>query len=109
MANLPPDAFIIVFCTCESPVQARQIAEALVEGRFAACVNVLPPLQSIYRWQGKIESAEEVLLLIKSTGDRFPALQERIQQLHSYETPEIIAVPITAGSEKYLRWLGEQV
>lgn len=109
MANPPPDAFLIVFCTCESPAQGRQIAEALVEARLAACVNILPPLQSIYRWQGKIESAEEVLLLIKSTRDRFAALQERIQQLHSYDTPEIIAVPITAGSEKYLGWLGEQV
>ncbi len=85
------------------------IGEVLVDERLAACVNVLPAIQSIYRWQGNVERAQEVLLLIKSTGERFPALRERIEQVHSYDTPEIIAVPITEGSEKYLTWLGAQV
>lgn len=100
---------VVVFCACETHEQALEIGNALIEGRLAACVNVLPPIQSIYRWQGKVERAEEILLLIKTTRDRFPALRDRIQQLHSYDTPEIVAVPITAGSEKYLAWLGEQV
>ena len=109
MTDSPADACLIVFCTCENAEQGRRIAEALVEARLAACVNILPPLRSVYRWQGKIESAEEVLLLIKTTAGRFPALEDRIQQLHSYDTPEIIAIPIAAGSEKYLDWLREQV
>lgn len=100
---------VIVFCTCENHAQAMQIAEALVNARLAACVNLLPPVQSIYRWQGKVETAAEVLLLIKTTRDQFPALEERIQQLHTYDTPEIIAVPIIEGSEKYLSWLCAQV
>lgn len=108
MADALPTC-LVVLCTCENHEQAVKIAEALVEVRLAACVNVLPPLESIYRWQGQIERAEEVLLLIKTTQARFPELRERIQQLHSYEVPEIIAFPIVAGSEKYLAWLGEQL
>jgi periplasmic divalent cation tolerance protein len=103
-----PDA-LVVFCTCQDKAQADHIAEALIEARLAACVNILPPLRSIYRWQGKVEHAEETLLLIKSTADRFPALRDRIADLHTYETPEIIALPIADGSEKYLSWLREQV
>ena len=100
---------LVVFCACESEQQALAIAEALVEGRLAACVNVLPRVRSIYRWQGKVERAEEFLLLIETTEERFAALRECIEQLHSYDTPEIIAMPVVAGSEKYLAWLGEQV
>jgi periplasmic divalent cation tolerance protein len=100
---------VVVFCTCENQSQARHIAEALLEARLAACVNVLSPLQSIYRWHGKVERAEETLLLIKTTRDRFAALRDRIGDLHTYETPEIIALPIADGSEKYLSWLREQV
>src|SRR5690242_12940926 len=100
---------LVVFCTCENELQARHIADSLVEGRLAACVNILPPLQSIYRWQGKVERAEETLLLVKTTRDRFSALRDRIGELHTYETPEIIALPVADGSEKYLAWLREQV
>ncbi len=109
MADTPIFFYMLVFCTCENQPQGMQIGEALVRERLAACVNILPPIQSIYRWEGNIETAEEVLLLIKTTRDRFPALRDRIQQLHSYDTPEIIAIPITDGSEKYLAWLGAQV
>lgn len=101
--------YMLVFCTCENEPQGMQMGEALVGERLAACVNLLPPIQSIYRWQGRIEKAGEVLLLIKTTREQFPALRDRIQQLHTYETPEIIAVPITDGSEKYLSWLRAQV
>src|SRR5581483_8848549 len=100
---------LLVVCTCENHEQALDIANALVEARLAACVNILPPVFSVYRWQAKIERAEEVPLLIKTTEEGFPALRDRIQQLHTYEVPEIIALPITAGSEKYLDWLRQQV
>jgi periplasmic divalent cation tolerance protein len=100
---------ILILCSCGDGQAARRIANALVEQRLAACVSILPAVESIYRWQDKIESAGEALLLIKATSERFPALQEKILELHSYDTPEIIALPIVAGLEKYLRWLGEQV
>ena len=100
---------VLVLCTCASDQDALGIASALVEARLAACVNVLPLLQSVYRWQGNIETAQEVLMLIKTTAERFPALRDRIIDLHSYETPEIIAIPITEGSEKYLVWLRDQL
>lgn len=100
---------VVILCTCESEAQAERIAAALVGERLAACVNILPPIRSIYRWNEVVEDAREILLLIKSTAERFPALRDRITALHSYETPEIIALPIAAGFEKYLAWLGEQV
>ena len=100
---------IVILCTCSSQDEAVRIAEALVDARLAACVNILPQIQSTYRWEGKIERANEVLLLIKTTQDRFPSLQQRIAEQHSYEVPEIIALPIMDGSDKYLGWLREQV
>lgn len=100
---------IIVLCNCSNEGEAEGIAAALVGERLAACVNILPPIRSIYRWKDVVEDAREIALLIKSTTSRLPALRDRITELHSYETPEIIAVPIIAGSEKYLTWLREQV
>ena len=100
---------LVVFCTCGSPDEASRIANALVEERLAACVNIVPPIRSIYRWQGAVEQAAETLLLIKTTAERFPALRDRIQGLHSYEVPEIIAVPIYDGSAAYLSWLSGEV
>jgi periplasmic divalent cation tolerance protein len=100
---------VIVYCTCGTPDEALTIAGSLVEARLAACVNVLPPVQSIYRWQGKVETAHEVLLIIKTTQEHFAAVKSRITQLHSYDTPEIISVPVVDGSEKYLAWLRGQV
>lgn len=99
----------MVFCTCEDRVEARRIASHLVEERLAACVNILAGVESVYRWEGTVSKAEEVQLLIKTVRDRYPALQRRITELHSYDTPEIVAVAIADGSEKYLRWLQEQV
>jgi len=78
-----------------------------VEERLAACVNQVPGLVSTYRWEGKVQKANECLLIIKTTGARFEAVKERIKSLHSYELPEIIALPITAGSSEYLNWLAE--
>ena len=100
---------VLILCSCGDLEAARRIANALVEQHLAACVSVLPAVESVYRWQEKIESANEALLLIKTTSDRFRPIQEKILELHSYDTPEIIALPVVAGLEKYLRWLGEQV
>jgi periplasmic divalent cation tolerance protein len=86
------------------------MARSLVEQRLAACVNILEvPVYSIYRWKGKIETAKETLLIIKSSRKRFGALQNAIKKLHSYDVPEIIALPIERGSRDYLAWLGESV
>lgn len=100
---------IVVLCACGDETEASRVANTLIDDRLAACVNALPAMQSVYRWKGKVETAREVLLLIKTTHDRFPALRDRILELHSYETPEIIALPIVAGAETYLAWLREQV
>lgn len=100
---------IVIFCTCGGRKEAFKIGSSLVEAQLAACVNVLGWLQSIYRWQGKVETAKEILLIIKTTRERFPAVRDRIAQLHSYDTPEIIALPIDAGSDKYLDWLKDQI
>ncbi len=86
-----------------------RLANALIERRLAACVNILPPVKSIYRWRGEVQSATEYLLLIKTTEERFDALREAVVEMHSYETPELIGVPIADGSEKYLAWLRESV
>lgn len=99
----------IVFCTCSDNAEANRVAQSLVEERLAACVSVLPGLTSIYRWQDKVERASEHLLLVKTTRERLSSLDSRIRELHSYELPEVIAVPVAAGSEKYLTWLREQV
>lgn len=99
----------LVLCTCATEDEAIRIANTLVEERLAACVNVLPGVRSIYRWQARVEMAQEILLLMKTTQERFHSLRERIIALHSYDTPEVIALPIAAGLEKYLTWVREQV
>jgi len=92
--------------TCSSPAEARRIARAAVEARLAACVNILPgAVQSIYRWKGKVESARERLLLIKTSRRRLAKLRKTVEQLHSYDVPEFIALPIAAGSPAYLAWM----
>lgn len=92
--------------TCANMRQARRIARNLVENRLAAGVNVLlAPVHSVYWWKGKVQEAREVLLFIQTTRRRFPRLERRIRQLHSYEVPEIIALPIVQGSPAYLKWI----
>lgn len=100
---------VMIFCTCGTQDEALTIGHSLIEAKLAACVNVLPSIHSIYRWQGNVETAEEVLLIIKTTQERFPAVRDRIAQLHAYDTPEIIAMPVMEGSEGYLAWLRDQV
>jgi periplasmic divalent cation tolerance protein len=101
---------LVVLVTCRSAKEADRIARSLVEKRLTACGNILrSPIRSIYRWKEKIESAREVLLVIKTSRSRFPELQAAIKRLHSYEVPEIIALPIAAGSRAYLSWLAESL
>ena len=100
--------FIVVYVTAGSPVEGDRLARALVEERLAACVNLIAPVQSVYRWDGKVEQSEEQLLIIKTQRERFTALEKRVRELHSYAVPEIVALPIIAGSEAYLRWLADQ-
>jgi periplasmic divalent cation tolerance protein len=101
--------FIVVFVTVGSAVEGDRLARALVEERLAACVNRLPGIQSIYRWEGKIEQSTEDLLIIKTGQPLFPALEKRVRELHGYAVPEIVALPVAAGSEDYLKWWGEQI
>ena len=100
--------FIVVFVTVGSAAEGDRLAKSLVEEGIAACVNRLPGIQSIYRWENKVEQSAEELLIIKSKKTLFRALEKRVRELHSYAVPEIIAVPILAGSEAYLNWLSEQ-
>jgi len=100
---------IVVFSACDSEEQASQIARALVEQRLAACVNIVPGARSIYRWKGQIEDAAEWLLIIKSRRDLMEKLRAAIGNIHSYEVPELLAVPVVDGSESYLAWLDREL
>ncbi|MBA2237898.1 MAG: divalent-cation tolerance protein CutA [Lysobacter sp.] len=99
---------LICLCTCPDDASAAAIAAALVQERLAACVNRLPGVRSTYRWEGRLEEAEEVLLLIKTTKDRLDDLIGRVQALHPYELPELIAVEANGGLAPYLAWAVEQ-
>jgi periplasmic divalent cation tolerance protein len=99
--------FIVVFVTCGSEDEALKIARTLVEERLAACANMVSPLRSIYRWEGKIWDEKEWLLIIKTQQFRFEDLAKRVKALHSYSVPEIIALPITESSPAYLNWIEE--
>ena len=101
--------FIVVYVTAGSADEADRLARSLVDERLAACVNRIPSVQSVYRWQGKVEQSQEELLIIKTSRDRFAALEKRVRELHSYSVPEVIALPVIEGSSNYLKWLKEQV
>ena len=100
---------IVVFITAPTREEARRLADKLVEAQLAACVQILPEMESVYRWQGKVEQQPENLLIAKTTSDRFEELEKEVRTLHSYDTPEIVAFPLTKGSPDYLRWLLESV
>lgn len=100
---------LVVLVTAPSAEKAAEIARAVVEERLAACGNVLPGVRSIYRWQGAVQEDAEVLLLLKTRRERFPALRDRILALHPYEVPEVIALPVDAGSQPYLDWIAQSV
>jgi len=99
------DDAIVVFMTAANGEEATRLAEMLVGAHLAACVQILPEIESVYRWQGKIERSSEVLLIAKTTRGKFDDLEREVRALHSYDTPEIVAVPIVAGSAPYLEWL----
>ena len=96
---------IVVLMTAASQDEASRIAEMLVGARLAACVQILPEIESVYRWQGEVQREKEILLLAKTVASRFDELESKVRAMHSYETPEIIALPIAATSEPYLKWL----
>lgn len=99
----------VVMTTAGSPAEARKLAHALIERRLAACVNIIPQISSVYRWEGKIEEAEEFLLLIKTTETAFESVRETIRELHSYDLPECISLLVEDGSVGYLNWIEESV
>jgi periplasmic divalent cation tolerance protein len=100
---------LVVLCTFPNMEAARQIGTMLVEAQLAACVNLCPSIESIYRWQGKVETANEVLALIKTTLSGYAALEARIKELHPYEVPEIIALPVHQALAPYACWIQESV
>ena len=101
--------FIVVYVTAGSAEEAEQLAQTVVGEKLAACVNRIKSVRSVYRWQGQVEQSDEELLIIKTRKDLFSALEKRVRELHSYSVPEIVALPVIAGSAGYLSWLHDQV
>ena len=104
---MPSDQFVVVLTTFPADGDAQAFARRLVEERLAACINVLPPMASIYRWKGAVEQAEERQLLVKTVASNVDALIERIRALHPYDVPEILVLKVSSGSPDYLSWLAE--
>src|SRR5437899_1564924 len=94
-----------VLVTCGSMAEARKIGRIIVEKKLAACANIIPRIESIYRWKGKVERAREVLMVIKTSATRVPDLEREVKRAHSYDLPEFIVLPIVAGSKEYLQWI----
>jgi len=96
---------IVVFVTAANAKEAQKIADKLIRGRLAACVNIVTNVKSLFWWDGRLDSAQEALLVIKSARSKFSAIVKAVKSVHSYEVPEIIALPVVAGEKKYLRWI----
>ena len=105
---MTPDV-LVVLSTFGSIDEARTVCRQLVEERLVACAHLVPAVESIYRWQGAVESATETMAILKTTAEGFARLEARLRALHSYEVPEIVALPVHRGAEAYLRWVGENV
>jgi periplasmic divalent cation tolerance protein len=99
----------IVLVTCGSITEARRIARSVVEKKLAACANIVRSVESVYRWKGKVERTQEVLAVVKTTAPRLPDLEREVNRLHSYDVPEFIVLPVIAGSQEYLKWVGDSV
>jgi periplasmic divalent cation tolerance protein len=99
----------IVFSTAGSKEEASKIAHALVERKLAACVNIVPQVESVYRWKGKVETSQEWLLIVKTTAQNVGAVCSSLKELHSYELPECVAMAVESGSEEYLKWVAESM
>jgi periplasmic divalent cation tolerance protein len=97
----------IVLVTCASIEEARRIGRSAVEKKLAACANIVARVESIYRWKGKVERAREALVVIKTTAKRLRQLEREVKRVHSYEVPEFVVLPIVAGSQEYLNWIGQ--
>jgi len=100
---------IVVFSTCSTPEEAAKIARKLIDERLAACVNVAPRVRSFYRWKGAIEEADECMLVIKSSRDLFERLRLELEKAHTYEVPEVVAVPVVDGAPNYLNWVDTEL
>jgi periplasmic divalent cation tolerance protein len=99
--------YIAVLITTGSGAEAAKIARSLVEDKLAACVSIMRPVMSVYRWKGKVEDSRECLLIAKTKQGLFGALERSVKRMHSYECPEIIAIPVNSGSKGYLRWISD--
>jgi periplasmic divalent cation tolerance protein len=99
--------YVVVLTTLPSDADGKSFARALVEERLAACVNLLAPMESVYRWEGKVETETERQVIVKTSRERLAALWDRVRELHPYEVPEFLVLPIADGNEAYLRWIGE--
>ena len=102
-------AYTLILSTASSKEEAQEIARALVERRLVACVNIVGPIDSIYRWKGEVESSQEYLLMMKSDDDHFERVRDAVKTLHSYEVPEVVQVPIENGLPAYLEWISDSV
>lgn len=100
---------VLVLTTAGNGTEAQKIAHELVERQLAACVNIIPRIQSVYRWEGKVETAEEYLLVIKTTESHIPEVQDAIRELHSYDLPECVVISMEGGSAEYLKWIEDSV
>jgi len=100
---------ILIFITCANKREAKIIAKALIKNKLAACVNIVDKIESIFRWQGKIDQAKEALLIIKSKKTKLSGIIKLVRAIHSYHVPEIIALPIIAGYKPYLRWINDSI
>ena len=100
---------VVILVTAGKLAEAKRIAKHLIETRLAACVNITPPVKSIYRWEGRIAQNQEVLMIIKSSRELFAALKAAVSKRHSYKTPEVVCLPIVDGSEEYLAWIDAAV
>jgi len=109
MSNTPASEYLLVLSTCPDSSTASVIATALLEERLAACVTRLPGVTSQYRWKGRVEQDEEILLLIKTTAASYSQVEDTINRLHPYELPEIVGVPLSAGSKDYLDWIRQSI
>lgn len=107
--NMSKNSYLMVICSCPDEAVAKSLAETLVRERLAACATCVPGATSVYQWAGEIRADSEVVLLVKTTAERLVTLSARIEALHPYEVPEVIAVALEGGSERYLAWLGQSV
>jgi len=99
----------VVLCTCPNSVEAEKLASGLLEQGLAACVNILPQIRSIYRWQGEVHNDSEVLMIIKTTRQAYAGLQQWLQDNHPYDVPEILALPVADGCDAYLEWVTNEI